>query len=86
MPTEDSPLPKIPYPEWQNEYEAALGEPDREKLAERVTAAETAIFVRLQAISQSADHRAEHQAIENAAAILHVLKRDKLGFPDWEKK
>ena len=86
MATKDSPFPKLLYPEWQNDYEAALGEPDREKLAERVAAAETAIFIRLQAISQSADHRAEHQAIENAAAILRVLKRDKLGFPDWEKK
>lgn len=86
MPTDDSPSPKISYPEWQNDYEAALAEPDRERLAERVAAAETAIFIRLQTISQSADNRAERQAIENAAAILRVLKRDKLGFPDWEKK
>ncbi len=85
MATEDSPLPKLPYPEWQNDYEAAIGEPDREKLAERVAAAENAIFIRLQTISQSADHRVERQAIENALASLRVLKRDKLGWPDWEK-
>jgi hypothetical protein len=83
MPTEDSPSPKISYPEWQNEYEAALGEPDREKLTERFAAAEDAIFTRLQTISQSADHRAERQAIESALASLRVLKRDKLGWPDW---
>ena len=44
------------------------------------------IFIRLQTILQSAEHRAEHQAIENALAGLRVLKRHKLGFPDWEKK
>ena len=59
---------------------------DREKLPQRVAAAETAIFNRLQAISQSSDHRAEHQAIEDALAALRVLKRENLGFPDWEKK
>jgi hypothetical protein len=59
---------------------------DREKLAERVATAETAIFNRLQLISQSSDHRAERQAIEDALAALRVLKRDELGFTDWEKK
>ena len=48
MATEDSPSPKILYPEWQNEYQAALVEIDREKLPERVVASETAIFNRLQ--------------------------------------
>ena len=86
MATEDSPSPKIPYPEWQNEYAAALVELDREKLPQRVAAAETAIFNRLQAISQSADNRAERQAIQDALANLRVLMREKLAFPDWEKK
>jgi len=78
--------PKILYPEWQNEYQVALLELDRKKLLERVKAAETAIFNRLQAISHSSDAHAERQAIEDALASLRVLKRDNLGFPDWEKK
>ena len=87
MATEDSPSPKvILYPEWQNEYAAALVELDVKKLPERIAAAETAIFNRLQVISQSSDHQAERQAIEDALAALRVLKRDELGFPDWEKK
>jgi hypothetical protein len=87
MATEDSLSPNIIlYPDWQNEYAAALVELDREKLSGRVEAAETAIFNRLQAISQSSDHRAEHQAIEDALAALRVLKRENLGFPDWGKK
>ena len=78
--------PKILYPEWQHAYLAALVELDRKTLLERVTAAETAIFNRLQAISQNSDSHAERQAIEDALASLRVLKRDNLGFPDWEKK
>ncbi|PYY13449.1 MAG: hypothetical protein DMG61_13320 [Acidobacteria bacterium] len=86
MPAEGSPSSKILYPEWQNEYQAALLELDREKLANRVMAAETAIFNRLQSMSQGTDYQAERQAIEDALASLRVLKRDSLGFPDWEKK
>ena len=80
------PSPNVVYPEWQNEFRAALLELDIEKLRERVAAAETAIFNRLQAISQGSNHAAERQAIEDALASLRVLKRDNLGFPDWEKK
>ena len=78
--------PKILYPEWQNELRAALLELDREKLRERITTAEAAIFNRLQAISHDPDHVAERQAIEDALTSLRVLKRDVLRFPDWEKK
>ena len=81
-----SPSPKIRYPDWQNEYVAALFEFDGEKLLQRVEAAETAIFNRLQALSRSPENQAERQAIDDALAALRVLKRDKLGFPDWEKK
>ncbi len=78
--------PKVLYPEWQRELEAALVEHDREKLLEQVMAAEAAIFNRLQAISQSPDLEAERHAIRDAVAKLRILKRDRLGFPDWEKK
>ena len=79
-------IPKILYPEWQAEYQAALLELDPKRLFERVTAAETAIFNRLQAMSHNSDGHAERQAIEDALAALRVLKRDNLGYPDWEKK
>jgi hypothetical protein len=81
-----SPSSKILYPEWQAEYHAALLELDPKRLFERVTAAETAIFDRLQAMSHNSDGHAERQAIEDALPSLRVLKRENLGFPDWEKK
>jgi hypothetical protein len=81
----NSPSPKILYPEWQVEYQAALLELDPKQLSERVKAAETAIFTRLQAISRDANSHAERQAIDDALASLRVLKREVLGFPDWQK-
>jgi hypothetical protein len=81
-----SPSPKILYPEWQPAYLAAVLELDRRTLFERVAAAETAIFNRLQAIPHNPDTDAERQAIEDALASLRVLKRDELGFPDWGKR
>jgi hypothetical protein len=81
-----SPSPKILYPEWQGEYLAALLEFDPKLLGERLQAAEGAIFKRLQAMSQSTENRTERHAIEDALAALRVLKRDRLNFPDWEKK
>ncbi len=83
----DSPSPKIFYPHWQNEYQAALVELDPEKLSERVAAAETSIiYKRLQQISQNSDHHIERLVIEDALAGLRVLKREELGFPDWGRK
>ena len=74
------------YPHWQNEYQAALVELDPEKLSERVAAAETSIYKRLQQISQNSDHHIERLVIEDALAGLRVLKREELGFPDWGRK
>lgn len=80
MPDKDS--TPILYPEWQHEYYAALVEFAPRKLLERVTAAETVIFQRLQTMSGSPDSQAERQAIEDALAGLRSLKRENPGFPD----
>lgn len=84
MATDASQRPDIFYPSWQNEYEAALLEPEPEKLSARVKAAEIAIYERLQNISQSADHLPERQVIQEALAVLRVLQTDELNYPDWE--
>jgi hypothetical protein len=76
----------LDYPDWQRPVQAALVELDKDKLKERVAAAEAAIFERQQAISQSRDHQAEREAIEYALANLRFVKREILEFPDWQKK
>ncbi len=76
----------LKYPGWQIPFRDALLEFDKDKLKQKLTEVETAIFNRQQALSGSADSRDERQAIEDALATLRILKRDSLGFPDWEKK
>jgi hypothetical protein len=79
--------PKILYPDWRQDYQAALLELDPQKLSQRIANAEAGIFKRLQVISQSPNHVAERHTIEDALAGLLVLKKeDHLGFPDEEKK
>ena len=72
------------FPEWRQHYQSALTETDRQKLMDRVTDAEDAIFNRLQSLAGNADHHAERQAIEDALKALRLLKRETLDFPDWE--
>ncbi len=76
----------LKYPDWQIPFRDALLEFDKDKLKQRLTDVETAIFNRQQALSGSANSRDERQAIEDALATLRILKRDSLGFPDWAKK
>lgn len=87
MTREDSSPSNLQYPAWQSAYEASLSELDPKKLLKRVHSAEAAIFNRLQELAQSpesANHKAEQQAIADALATLRLLKRNKLNFPDWK--
>jgi hypothetical protein len=65
MATDDS-LSEILYPQWQNEYAAALLETDPQRLSERVEAAETGIYKQLQQLSQNSDHHTEKNVIEDS--------------------
>jgi hypothetical protein len=79
-----------PFPTWRSEVQAAVDEPDPEKLLGLVHAAEVAIFNRLQELGSGAGHDKAHQAeresLASAVETLHLLKRDRLGFPDWNGK
>jgi hypothetical protein len=71
---EPCPLP------WKAATEKATGESDIEKLRHRLLAAETAIFFRLQELSNSQDHTEERGEINVALAQLLDLKIRKLGW------
>jgi len=78
------------FPTWRSEVQAAVDEPDPEKLLGLVHAAEVAIFNRLQELSTGAArdkaHQAERESLATAVETLRLLKRDRLGFPDWNAK
>jgi len=78
------------FPSWQAEVQAAINETDTKKLLGRVHAAEAAIFTRLQELGKDAArdqaHQAERESLGAAVETLRLLKRDRLGFPDWKRK
>ena len=76
----------IKYPHWRREFEAALLEGDPQTLRQRVDAAEAAIFLRSQALVESPHGHAEQQAISDAIRTLRAIQREKLGYPDWNKR
>jgi len=90
MTNEASYPPGSSFASWQSEVQAAVDEAQSEKLLERVHAAEIAIFNRLQELAKDAkaasSHLDEREALATALEILRVIKRDRLGFPDWTKK
>ena len=77
---ENPAIESLEWPEWQKLYQEALVELDKDILTQRVTAAEVAIFRRLQALSPTRDRLSERHAIEDALAILRILKQESLGF------
>ncbi len=71
--------------EWKKLVHEALVEVNPEKLKEKVSEAEAAIFQRLQALASTPDSSAELHALQDASNTLLVLKREVLKFPDWKR-
>lgn len=83
---EPSTSQNLKYPHWQREFEAALGERDPQKLRQCIDAAEAAIFLRLQTLTDNPQTHAEQEAISEAIRTLRTFQKEKLGYPDWNKK
>lgn len=74
----------LKFPQWQAPLQELILESDREKLPDKLQKVETAIVERLQQLQREGDNHVEKEAINNALSLLRVIKRDKLGFPDWK--
>lgn len=72
---------ELPYPKWQRPCADAVMELDVSKLLDRVTAAEAAIFLRLQELKTAPDGAEERSALADAMKTLRALKRGKLNLP-----
>ena len=68
-------------PEWLKAYEEAQLEADDCKLLAKVHNAETAIFMRQQAIAENPDHHEERVAMDDAISGLRALQTERLHFP-----
>jgi hypothetical protein len=72
---------QMKYPDWQGPFEDALHECDSEKILGRVSASETALTSRMQALRTTANRDDELQAIADAANALVNLMRGILNSP-----
>lgn len=74
----------LKYPEWQAPLQEVILEFNRERLAAKAQKVETLIAGRLQQLREDRDSRDEQEAIRYALSVLRGIKRDKLGYPDWQ--
>lgn len=72
------------YQQWQAALEEMQVETDPEKLSEKLQRVETLIQERLQDLYQKGDGSKEREVLKEALLTMRIIKRDKLGFPDWE--
>lgn len=70
---------------WQAVIDELSFEYDREKLSKEIQALETLLFERLQQLDGNIGG-GERAAVEAAVSQLRLIKRDRLGYPDWESK
>ncbi len=70
--------------EWQAVLQELKQETDPEKLSEKLQQVEGLILDRLQELHRKDDGGEEHEALKEALSTLRIVKRDKLGFPDWQ--
>ena len=75
---------ELQFPEWQRPLQDVILEFDRERMLKKIQDVEALIFDRLRQISVTNDGRVEHDALNDALSVLRILKRERLGFPDWQ--
>ncbi|HWZ53381.1 MAG TPA: hypothetical protein VNV84_01415 [Candidatus Acidoferrales bacterium] len=76
---------EMEFAEWQVAIDKLSFEYDREKLSKGIQSLEARLFERLQQLDGNAGDD-ERAAIDDAVSQLRAIKRDRLGFPDWESK
>ncbi len=74
----------LKYPAWQAPLHDVILEFNRDRLAEKAQKVEMLIAGRLQQLREEHDSRDEQEAIYFALSVLRGIKRDKLGYPDWQ--
>jgi hypothetical protein len=77
----DTAMSEFRYPAWQKPLQEALNEPTLEKLSEKVHAAETAIFLRLQELSVLPVSQGEVDALQKACEELLKIQTQRLQWP-----
>jgi hypothetical protein len=73
-------------PRWQELYEAASAETDREKLTDLIIQVEEAMMIRTEEWARSSNYSEERNAMVQASKNLLVIKTEKLSYPPIKMK
>jgi hypothetical protein len=73
-------MSEFQYPSWQRPLKEAIEEPDPQQIPEKMYAAESAIFDRMQKLSVSPDAR-ESEAIHLACKEILKIQTQRLKWP-----
>jgi hypothetical protein len=73
-------------PRWQELYDAATVETNREKLTDLINQVEEALMRRTQELAHDANHSEERKAMVQASENLLVIKTEKLSYPPIKMK
>jgi hypothetical protein len=71
----------LQYPSWQKPLQDAINETDLQKLPEKLSIAETAIFQRMQELVTSPGAEGESAAIREACKELLKIQTQRLKWP-----
>ena len=71
----------LQFPSWQKPLQDAINEPDLQKLPEKLSAAESAIFQRMQELTALPDGNHESEAIREACKQLLKIQTQRLKWP-----
>jgi hypothetical protein len=82
--SEDNLMIEIGTGTWQDPYQKAISEEDKERLVELVRRAEAAIYERFQELQNSSNHHEERRLMKDATEQLLSLKVNRLGWPPVE--
>jgi len=72
----------VSYPDSQGPLQDLICEWDREKLPEKTLQAEASV---LEGLQQSSNGHSERDDITFGLSILKMIKRDRLGHPDYRR-
>jgi hypothetical protein len=75
---------QLRFPMWQAALQELAEESDPSKVNEKMQMVETLILERMQILYPSSVGCSEEEALREALRTLRTIKRDKLGYPDWQ--
>ena len=75
-----SPLQSLQAQPWLRQYQAVIRETDEKLLWRRIESTEPILLTRLDAVRDDQDYASEREVLNEALAVLDLLKRNRLGF------